>query len=178
MRKLVLSLTLLLGVVAAPMSAQAGHPVISHGIPSDCTQYPSSVGGSYWPYVPSGQGYMYYCGKATSQHAQLVFSVIAANNNANFITTQMRNNGGIFFVYTDWPTYNTDFTNLGYTVTPETSNPLGVTQDKGSGNVPQWSVVFENAADIGALSDTQIQGTTAHELGHWLDFYDASISRL
>jgi hypothetical protein len=165
----IISFVLGLALFTGAQSAQAAHPKI---VPpqKNCTLYSGSVGGSYWPYVPSGQGYMYYCGGATLQHAQLVFSVIAANNNANFITTQMRNNGGIFFLYPNATDYYNDLKSQGAKEAPATAYSITLETN----NVPLFSAIFENNS-TGAISNTQMQTSTAHELGHWLDFLDASI---
>lgn len=148
MKRLVLSLAVLLGVAFGAFDAQSAHATT----PTDCT---ATTNQTSW----AGNGNFYYCDPATinNQYQVIAGAEVQDSYQSNLLTTL----GAKFYVYKDLAAYQADFPNDGGT---ETSKDYGWTLY----NIPR-SVIVEQANSSIVSVSSQIENAH-HEVGHLLDY--------
>lgn len=160
MKRLILALGLLLSL------GLFGHGVAQAAPPSDCKLY--ITGGTGWP-----NGFFYQCSPQNDNYyaseAQGIYSVLSAQNNAYFVR-QLATEGVPVYFYPSIGYFNQDFPNVTLPL-PDAGYYNAMTQLTKAG-APTYSAVFEKLAG-GALVD--VQNASAHELGHWLDYYERAV---
>lgn len=145
------------------------------------------TGNTNWPYHGS-TGAAQICGAADAAHASgMAGQLYGLTTHAAKLYDKLSTNHVVFYIFNSTAEYDSYMTAQGKPHTAPSSMPAGTLgwtdTTAGGGVTPQWTAIFVYAngftpPDPNGYMDNRgrtINDVTAHETGHWADYYYASL---